>query len=342
MTWETTYTTNLGVDLSMWNSRLNLTVDIYNKATTGLLWETPLPSVWSIKSVWRNTGDVNNKGIEFTLDGDVIRNKDWRWNIGLNFGSNRNRIKELYNGITDMPGSSDANIAGTAGKRFRVGYDMDSWYLQEWAGVDPADGRPQWYYNDEEHGRTVTKTRNQAKYIIAGSYTPKFYGGINTTLNWKFLDLSALFSYSYGSKIFNYARVEYDSDGAYTDRNYMVLQKGWSRWEKPGDVATHPQPIVGGNNGAQNASTRQLEDGSYLKLKNLTIGANIPLESKVISGLRVYVSGENLFTITKYSGADPEIPVSDLGGTVTTRVVGTGTAIYPGVRRVMFGANITF
>jgi hypothetical protein len=171
---------------------------------------------------------------------------------------------------------------------------------------------------------------------MLGSFTPKFYGGFNTSVSWKFIDLSAIFSYSYGSQIFNYARVEYDSDGGYVDRNYMVLQKGWSRWEKEGDIATHPQPMVGGNNGAQNASSRFLEDGSYIKLRNLTLGVDLPVEAKWLGGARVYVSGENLFTITKYSGVDPEIPVSD------GRIRGTGTAIRPGVRRVLFGANLTF
>jgi hypothetical protein len=122
----------------------------------------------------------------------------------------------------------------------------------------------------------------------------------------------------------------------------MALQKGWSRWEKEGDIATHPRPMVGGNSGAQNASTRFLEDGSYLKLRTLTLGANLPIQSKYISDVRVYVSGENLFTLTKYSGADPEIPVSDSVSAGNFQVVGTGTAIYPGVKRFMFGVNLTF
>lgn len=341
MTWETTYTTNVGLDASLWNSRLNLSVDLYDKATSGLLWSTPLPSVWGVTSVYRNVGNVNNRGIEFSIDGDIIRTKDWRWNIGANIGANKNKIKSLYGGLTDMKGNSDINTAGAAEKRFRVGYDMDSWYLVEWAGVDPEDGQPQWYMNDEVNGREITKDISKAKQIIAGSYTPKFYGGFNTSVNWRFMDLSATFSYSYGGKIFNYSRVEYDSDGAYTDRNAMKLQKGWSRWEKPGDIATHPQPLVGGNNGAQNASTRYLEDGSYLKLRNLTLGATLPIKSSWLSEARVYVSGENLFTITKYSGTDPEIPVND-SVTGSMQVIGTGTAVYPGVKRFMFGVNLTF
>ncbi len=340
MTWETTYTTNVGIDLSMWNSRLNVTLDVYDKATSGLLWSTPLPSVWGVTSVWRNVGNVNNKGIEISIDGDVIRNENWRWNIGANFGSNKNKVVELFGGMTERIASGDSNIAGSADKLWKVGYDMDTWYLPEWAGVDPTDGTPQWYTNDE-NGREITKSMNNAKPVMLGKYTPKFYGGFNTTLNWKFLDLNAVFSYSYGGKIFNYARVQNDSDGVYLDTNQMALQKGWSRWEKPGDIATHPEPRLGGNNGSNGTSSRFLENASYLKLKNLTLGANIPLESKVISALRVYVSGENLFTITKYSGTDPEIPVDDQG-TGNYKISGTGRALYPGVTRVMFGVNLTF
>jgi TonB-linked SusC/RagA family outer membrane protein len=340
MTWETTYTANLGVDLSMWNSRLNLSVDIYNKATSGMLWPTPLPSAWGVSSVYRNVGNVNNKGIEITIDGDVIRTKDWRWNIGANIGSNRNRVKELYGGLNETMASGEINLAGIASRILKIGYDQDTWYIAEWAGVNSETGAPQWYTNDA-NGRNITGKYSEAKRVTMGSYTPKIYGGFNTALSWKFIDLNAVFAFSAGGKIYNYSRQEYDSDGAYSDRNQMVLAKGWSRWEKPGDNATHPQARYNGNNSSNSISSRYLEDGSYLKLKSITLGANLPIKSKVISGVRVYVSGENLFTITKYSGVDPEIPVNDSSG--FNRVVGTvGPGVYPGVKRVMFGANLTF
>ncbi len=146
-----------------------------------------------------------------------------------------------------------------------------------------------------------------------------------------------------GGKIFNYSRREYDSDGAYVDRNQMVLQKGWNRWEKPGDVATHPQPLHGGNNTSNAISSRYLEDGSYLKLKSLTLGATLPIKSKAISDVRVYVTGENLLTFTKYSGVDPEVPVNNSAHTDYYSVVGNvGPGVYPGVKKVMFGVNLTF
>lgn len=337
MTWETTYTANLGLDVSMWNSRLNLSVDVYDKATSGLLWLTPLPSVWGVSNVWRNVGNVNNKGIEVTLDGDIVRTADWRWNVGVNVGSNKSRIKELYGGLQEVSGGGEMNLAGIAQRIFKVGYGIDTYNIPEWAGVNPEDGTPQWYYNDQEHGHTVTGVYAQARNTPLRGYLPKLYGGFNTALSWKWIDLSAVFSYSYGGKIYNYFRQEYDSDGAYTDRNQMVLHKGWSRWTKPGDVATHPQARYSGNNSSNQTSSRFLEDGSYIKLKNITLGANLPVKSSVISGLRVYVSGENLLTFTKYSGVDPEIPIDQ------SNVIGTaGPGIYPGVKRIVFGANITF
>ncbi len=338
MTWETTYTLNGGLDVSLFDSRLNVSLDLYNKKTSGLLYRVLLPSVWGVSDVWRNVGEVDNKGIELTIGGDVIRTDDWRWNIEANLGSNKNKVVKLYGDIKEMNAAGELNLAGIATKILKPGYDMDTWYVPEWAGVNPTDGTPQWYTNKDGQ-RELTSVLAEAQNTTIGAYTPKFFGGFNTTLTWRFLDLNAVFSYSVGGKIFNYSRREYDSDGAYTDRNQMNLMDGWSRWEKPGDVATHPQARFGGNNDSNGVSSRYLEDGSYLKLKALTLGCNLPVRIPYVSGIRLYVSGENLLTFTGYSGVDPEVPID----ADTRAVVGNvGPGVYPGVRKIMFGVNVTF
>ncbi len=339
MTWETSYTANAGLDMGFFDNRLYFSFDIYNKNTSGLLYQTPLPGVWGVTSVWRNVGEVRNRGLELNIGGDIIRSIDMRWNIEANIGLNRNKVTKLYGNKQEMIVGDGSGIAGSANKMIKPGYDMDTWYLTEWAGVNPDNGSPQWYTTDAGGNRVITSDYADASKnpVMLDAYTPKFYGGFNTTFNYKNFDLNAVFSFSVGGKIYNYNRSEYDSDGTYTDRNQMKLMKGWSRWQKPGDIATHPVATYQNKSNSEKASSRFLEDGSYLKLRSVNIGYNIPVHIKYIAGIRVYVSGENLFTVTDYSGVDPEIPPKD--GTVIT---GVNTSVYPSTTKVMFGINITF
>ncbi len=150
--------------------------------------------------------------------------------------------------------------------------------------------------------------------------------------------LAAVFGYSLGGKIYNYSRQEYDSDGTYTDRNQMKLMPGWSRWEKPGDVATHPIARYDNQDKGNATSSRYIEKSDFLKMRSLTLGYNFNLNELKIDKLRLYLTGENLFTITKYSGVDPEIPVADNG----TILGSTGPSVYPATRKFMLGINVNF
>ena len=175
--------------------------------------------------------------------------------------------------------------------------------------------------------------------VVLGKQTPDFYGGFSTNLSWKNIDLSAVFGYSVGGKIFNYDRSMYDSDGAYVNYNQMNLKSGWSRWEKPGDIATHPKAEYGNKSQSSRGSSRYLEDASYLRLRNLTLGYTVPLKVQFIDNLRVFFSGENLFVVSGFSGIDPELSVNE-----TSKAGQNGVAIapYPQTRKFMFGLNVTF
>ena len=337
LTWEKTYTTGVGVDASFFN-RVRVTLDYYHKNTSGLLYQVPLPGIIGVTSIWRNVGCVQNDGFELSVGADIIKSKDWNWSVDANIGLNRNKVTELYGDKSEIIVGDGAGIAGSASKLLKPGLDVDTWYLTEWAGVDPETGKAQWYKTDANGERVKTFSYGDASknQIAIDRYTPDFFGGFSTNLSWKNLDMSAVFGYSVGGKIYNYARAEYDSDGTYTDRNQMKLQDGWSRWEKPGDIATHPQGIYNNGTNSNKASSRFLEDGSYLKLRNLTIGYNLALPEWYISNLRLFVSGENLFTLTDYSGVDPEIPPHD------GKITGVTTAVYPSTRKFMFGLNVTF
>lgn len=339
LTWEQTSTFGLGLDANLFNDRLHIVLDYYNKYTSDVLYRTPVSGLTGVTSRWQNVGEISNKGIELTIGGDIIRSKDWNWSLEANLGHNKNTVEKLYGDDPDMEiiGGGDINIAGTASKILKVGYSSDAFYIQEWAGVNPETGAPQWYTTDKDGSRIITEDYSKADRIICPPSTPKLFGGFNTSLSWKNIDLNAVFGYSIGGKIYNYSRLEYDSDGAYTDRNQMKLKSGWSRWEKPGDIATHP--VASYNNKSQSnvASTRFLENSDFLKLRSLTIGYNLSLPQYYIQNMRIFFAGENLFTVTGYSGVDPEIPADG------NSVIGSaGPSVYPSTRKFMFGLNLTF
>ena len=347
MTWEKTFTTDIGLDARLFD-RVQLSMDYYNKNTSGLLYQVPVPGVTGVTRVWRNIGEVRNRGFEATLSVDVIKNKDFIWTIDGNIGLNRNKVTRLY-GLRDKETgevppqiiSSGINIAGSGSRILREGYDADTWYMPEWAGVNPENGAPQWYktVTDANGVKTREKTSvySEADQVQLGAYNPKFHGGFASSLVWKQFDANMVFGYSVGGKIFNYSRMEYDSDGTYTDRNQMRLMPDWSRWEKPGDIATHPVARYENQSLSNRVSSRFLEDGTYLRMRNLTLGYNLRLPQYHLSNVRLYISGENLFTLTGYSGVDPEIPPSD------NAVVGSvGPGVYPSVRKFLVGIDITF
>jgi TonB-linked SusC/RagA family outer membrane protein len=346
LTWEKSYTTGVGMDITMFN-RARLTLDYYLKNTSDLLYQVPVSGLTGVTSVWRNVGEVRNKGFEASLSVDIIKRKDITWTIDGNIGLNRNEVTKLYGQKDPATGKvapiiigDGVGIAGSADRILREGANSDTWYVREWAGVNPQTGAPQWYktVTDANGNKTreITEIYAQADQVEKGAYTPDFFGGLSTSLTWKKFDANMVFGYSVGGKIYNYTRAEYDSDGAYTDRNQMKLMSSWSRWEKPGDKATHPKPSYNNSTNSNKVSSRYLEDGSYFKMRTLSLGYNLSFPQYHIQNMRLFVTGENLFTITDYSGVDPELPSYD------GRVVGVTTTVYPTVRKFMFGVNVTF
>lgn len=346
LTWEKTYTLGIGLDATLFQNRLRFNFDWYSKRTDNILYSVPITGLVGVTSTWKNVGEMSNTGVEITIGGDIIRTKDLNWSLEWNLGHNKNELKDIYKQKDENGNmvakpiiiSDNSGIAGSARRILEIGEPVDTYYLKEWAGVDPETGSPLWYKDDGNGNKVTTSTYGEAGYYKCGTSNPKFFGGFNTVLNYKGFDLTAVFGYSIGGHIFNYNRIEYDSDGAYTDRNQMKLQDGWTRWEKPGDIATHPKAVYGGNSSSNQASSRYIEKSDYLKLRSLTLGYNFQLPQYGITNLRVYFSGENLLTFTDYSGTDPEIPASSSG-----TVLGTALpSVYPVVRKYMFGLNLTF
>lgn len=351
LTWEKTYTSGVGLDAQALDYRLRFTFDYYVKNTDNILYRVPISGLTGVTSIWQNIGEMQNRGIELGIGGDIIRTEDLTWSLDFNLGHNTNELTNLYK-TKDASGnyvvrpiiiSDGLGIAGSAQRMLEPGRPIDTYYLKEWAGVDPENGLPLWYKverdsDGNELSRSTTSNYSEATYEKTGKVSPDVFGGFSTAVSFKQFDLSAMFGYAIGGKIYNYSRQEYDSDGTYTDRNQMKLQPGWSRWEKPGDIATHPVARYNNQDKGNSPSTRFLEDGDFLKLRSLTLGYNLDLSDWSIENLRISLSGENLFVITDYSGVDPEIPAGGGGAVMGS----TGPGVYPSTRKFMLGLNVTF
>lgn len=329
LSWEKNQTLNVGVDLSFFN-RVNLSLDYYNKYTSDLLYYVKFSAITGYGGQWQNIGAVRNKGFELNLDANLLSLKDWQWDFSFNLAHNKNKIEELYGGAPQINGL----------RRFEEGRDMDDLYMAEWAGVDPETGSPQWYTTDEDGKRVLTNSYSEATgaKTYVGSAAPKVTGGFNTMLTWKDLSFSASFAYSMGAKLYASGRELLDSDGAYDTYNQMVLKDGWVRWEKPGDIATHPKAISGGNANAHKTSSRYLEDADYLTLKNITLAYRLPknfLSKLGLEDVTLSFSADNLFTITPYSQVDPATASYEGNG------AGSST-VYPTVRKYVFGLSVGF
>jgi TonB-linked SusC/RagA family outer membrane protein len=327
LTWEIAKKTNIGIDLNVFE-RFDFTIDAYQRVNEDLLQSVPQPSLTGFSSQIRNIGKVRNRGVEISLS-TVNLQEGFRWTTDFNIGFNNNEVLELAGGEPILAGS----------QRIEEGEDLRTWYLRKWAGVDPETGAPLWerQLTDDEGnvvGTELTSNYNEASRQMLGSATPDFTGGFRNTFEYKGVSLSAFFNFVYGNDVYHSARELFDSDGGYLTYNYMELEDDWSRWQEPGDDATHPKPVPGGNNNSNSPSSRYLEDGSYLRLKNVRLSYNVPdpwADMMNLQSARLYVSGDNLVTFTDFSGMDPEV---GLGGNAGTK--------YPISRKVMFGVGLTF
>lgn len=343
--WETANMAAVGVDLTFIN-RIDMSIDLYNTDNTGLLLNVPVAPSTGFYEVTKNAGSVRNQGIEYRIDANIINKGKWSWDLGFNIGFNKNRVTELPNHEAFLQTASSVN------QQVKEGQDIYSWYMKEWAGVDPENGDPLWYvvndkgeYELDANGeRMTTNDYNATKAKVVGKATPLFSGGLNTQVSWNGIFLSLNTNFMYGNKIYNYTRQSTDADGAYVGYNQLSIEnsiQGWKRWEKEGDIATHPKATLNGNHSANSISSRYLEDGSYFRIKNLTVGYDFPknlIKKAHMTRCRIYFSADNLWTATKFSGMDPEISLT----TTTYELAGMYSNTYPVGRTYQAGVEISF
>ena len=322
LSWEKNKTWNVGVDFGFFDNRLTGTVEFYDRLTTDMLLNKRVPATSGFTSNFMNIGSLKNTGIEVQLEGEIIRTDDWNWSVGANLAWNKSKV-------LDLGDNEFLSYSGDSRLRHIVGENFYTFYLRDYYGVNPSNGEALWVTEDG----SLTNDYNKSRYYYAGSPEPKLYGGFNTTVSWKGLSLSAFFEYKWGNKVYLLENRYYTSDGNQMGTNQSIYALDY--WEKPGDTGTNPRPVAGNTSESYNfGSDRWLEDGSYIRLKDITLSYNLPqraLDKIKLQGLKFYVSGLNLYTFHDVSYWDPE-----RGAT------GIGAGIYPMTKTIVGGIELTF
>ena len=292
--WEKLWTTNIALHLGLWN-RLNVDLEFYNKLTTDMLMSVPASYADKGEGFrWDNIGAMVNRGIELQLNADIIRSRDFVWNISANVSYNSNKITELYNGL-------DEYELSTTSTKLVVGHRVGEFYINRYAGVNPANGDALWL---TKAGEVTTEFNESDKVMIGKSYIAPWQGGFGTTLSWKGLSLSAQFAWVADRWMFNNDRFFEESNGLYSSYN-QSRRLLYDRWKEAGDVTDIPRYGV-----TPQMDSRFLENASFLRLKNLMLSYSLPAsllkKSHFFTAIRVYLQAQNLFTITPFSGIDPE------------------------------------
>lgn len=324
LTWETTTQTNVGIDFAILDNRLTFTLDGYYKYTKDLLMSVPLPSPYP--SIYRNEGEMSNWGLEFALSSVNLDRKGVRWTTDFNISMNRNRLEKLdLQQIYYYTQTSEALSEYVV--RMTPGQPLSMFWGYKAEGVDPETGMMR--YQDLNGDGKINSSDKQ--YI--GNANPWFTFGMTNTISWKGLSLSFLITSSIGNDIYNASRIE--MVGMYNGANQItdVLR----RWKVPGQITDIPKA---GELDNLRASTRWVEDGSYLKIKNITLSYDIvhpKLKKANIARIQPYITLDNMITFTNYSGYDPEMSQYT---SATSMGIDWGT--YPNVKTVTFGVNIDF
>ncbi|WP_052346330.1 SusC/RagA family TonB-linked outer membrane protein [Hymenobacter swuensis] len=347
--WETSYQYNIGLDLGMFNDRLMLTVDAYRKRAEDLLLSVPLaPSTGAqVLDIIQNVGAVENKGLEFALNTTNVQgqNGGFSWTTNLNASLNRNKILDLGTLYNTQNQLVDRNIT-YANSISQKGSPLGSFYgyqvqgifqsADEIANAATQQGNPQpgdIRFADVNGDKVI----NDADRTIIGNPNPKVIGGVTNTFSFKGLDLSVFFQGSFGNDIYNANRQALESLSGPVNQLTTVLD----RWTPTNTDTSIPRAVFGDPNNNGRFSSRWIEDGSYVRLKNLTLGYTLPaslINKARFSGLRVYVSGQNLLTWTDYSGYDPEVSADPFSATSSGRDFG----VYPQARTYTVGLNASF
>jgi TonB-dependent starch-binding outer membrane protein SusC len=312
LSWETRTTANIGVEFSMFKSRLSGSVEVYRGTTNGLYLNRLLSSTNGVGSILTNLGKLQNQGIEVGLDYQLVKSKNLNVSVNMNWTANASKVLAL-DGNNEIINGISIN---------RIGERANSIYIVRYAGVDPANGDALYYKAD---GKTTTNIYDPADAAIVGSFDPKGFGGFGATINYKGIELSALFNYQYGNKIYNNARADVENPQYwFSNLSRDVLRE----WQNPGDITDIPSSF----SDFQYSTTRYVEKGDFLRFRNIMLSYTLPqtlLNRCNVKNLRFFVQGQNLASWFSFKGYDPEVFTNSLSG-----------AVYPALKAVTGGVSI--
>ena len=352
--WETTTMLNIGLDFAFLGGRINGTIEYYNKDTKDMIWEYEVPTtIYPVGKLWANVGKMRNRGVELTFNAVPIQSRDWTWSTTLNLSHNKNTVLSVSNpaagfnaGILDnqynpnLDGASSTNI-----QRIYEGQPLGTFYMWDYAGIN-EEGNSCFYVYDktredfygermvDENGNYVTTTSPEEKdRVKVGCAQPWLTMGWNNNISWKNWDLNLFFTGVFGQKIFNEPKAAFGYLGNVTrGKNILADARNYQYWRQ------NPDGTVTYDHYSAMPSSRWLEDGSYFKLSTVTLAYTFrDCFNGWLNSIRLYVSANNVFTITKYSGRDPEINLGGLNPGIDTR-----HDHYPRARQILVGANINF
>ena len=325
--WETTTQWDVGFDLGFFHQRLQINADYYSKTTTDLLNTVFLPSSSGYNSTTRNIGKMSNKGVELTVTGDLVEKQDFNVSASLNISHNKNEVVELADG-DDILGATYTSYGAGSITIIREGEPLGAFYLYKDAGLNETG---QLSYQDLNGDGLYTDTEDR---YIAGSPFPDFTYGFNLDVTYKNWALNLFLQGSQGNDVFNISEMR---NYSYSQGMNIQRKVFYESWREGQDNSNANYPRID-RVGPQKYSDRYLEDGSYLRLKNISLAYFVPVENiNWIKNLNVYVSAQNYLTFTKYSGVDPE--VSSKGGGVNS---GIDHFSYPNNKTLTFGAKVQF
>jgi TonB-linked SusC/RagA family outer membrane protein len=330
LTWEEQSTFDFGVEYSLFNGRVNGVMDYFVNTRTDFLFENPLSYEGGSYSQYTNAGEMQTKGFEFEISGDVIKIQDFTWNLGFNMTFVDYEVKELN-------GQEQIIVGGN--NILKEGETPFNFYMPRYAGVDPANGDAL-YYDKEGNITNVFSSGNSI--MLDKSPLADMYGGISTSFTYKGIDLSADFSFKKGNYIYNYQTYYQLSDGDNWDDNQRVDAINF--WKNPGDTHVLPRP----NGNTNQVTDRFLQDGSYIRFRSLTLGYTLPMnivDKLNLTKVRFYIQAQNLHTWTNFQG-DPEVSVgsgeNQLGASQTFIPGAYALYSYPATQSMMFGVDIKF
>ena len=316
LTWETVKTFNLGINGKVFGF-VTFDLEFYNKVTSDMLMSVPYSFTTGFSSGWGNVAEMYNRGVDFNIGVDIIKNKDWYWNVKVNGNYNKNEITKLLN-------NADSYVT-SSGLRLEVGHAYGDYYGVRWSHVDPRDGQNVWFDNN---GNETKQVSDSYQVMMDKSFIAPWSGGLTTTVAWKGLQLDMQFSGMFGRYLYNNERWFTENPRFATTYNQTTAM--FDMWQKPGDITD----IAAADATYYGQDDRLLENASFVRLKFAQLSYTLPKNwldtTGFIKGAKVFLVGRNLLTFTGYKGYDPEVDSA------------TSLGDYPNTRQFSIGAELTF